>query len=502
MKMRLLLISLLVCFQGVQGQGQGQGQGNQYDPMDRDKDGWNDLWVGIFAYEGRSRGRDTDGDGVSDYKEMQRFTSPYHFDAELPPIMMQSLGGTGGPDDIELSFETIPGKLYVIQVSEDLEHWEEEVTDEGFFWAEEDVSTITVSPTEEREFFRLRQGVMRAGFDEHPLSEEPENSFATDAIDLEFDTPINFYGEVTDEVYINDNGGLSLVEGLVGEEAPSATNGGFGNYKKGIPLIAPFWSDVDIRGPFEPDRVVLNKIVYGGGLIDGHTAFGVSWIDVGYSWRQIDKTNSFQLIMIDRSDTGTGNFDLEFNYNQIQWDNGGLPGFSLGETVIHPITGDEYVRDMLQYFRAGIANAQLDSNEETGLIYNSRLSPFPGRYRFEFREGRAHQDIYVDSGTQIQAVSLANGTATVVMDGTVTNPNGGPAYGHWEVRHVTSGGDMDKVTFSDHTPTATVSFTVPGFYKLRLIGFDQEGEYYFAEDSRPFQGWPETLVGITVLQNP
>ena len=115
MKMRLLLISLLVCFQGVHAQGLGQG--NQYDPMDGDKDGWNDLWVYMFDYAGRSRGHDSDGDGVTDYKEMQRFTNPYIFNAELPPITMQSHAEGGASEDIHISFPIIPRQDYAWQLS-------------------------------------------------------------------------------------------------------------------------------------------------------------------------------------------------------------------------------------------------------------------------------------------------------------------------------------------------------------------------------------------------
>jgi hypothetical protein len=38
----------------------------------------------------------------------------------------------------------------------------------------------------------------------------------------------------------------------------------------------------------------------------------------------------FQLVLIERSDTGAGNFDFEFNYDQIQWEarnaSGGVNG--------------------------------------------------------------------------------------------------------------------------------------------------------------------------------
>ncbi|MCK7490428.1 MAG: hypothetical protein MZW92_00410 [Comamonadaceae bacterium] len=51
-----------------------------------------------------------------------------------------------------------------------------------------------------------------------------------------------------------------------------------------------------------------------------------TWIDVGYFSTAADKLNSFQLILTDRSDTGAGNFDIEFNYDRILWETGGAGG--------------------------------------------------------------------------------------------------------------------------------------------------------------------------------
>ena len=64
----------------------------------------------------------------------------------------------------------------------------------------------------------------------------------------------------------------------------------------------------------------------GTGSVDGHLAFGVNWINVGYFNSNTDKLNRFQLILIDRSDTGPGNFDFEFNYDKIQWETGDADG--------------------------------------------------------------------------------------------------------------------------------------------------------------------------------
>ncbi len=58
-------------------------------------------------------------------------------------------------------------------------------------------------------------------------------------------------------------------------------------------------------------------------MVDGHQAFLVNWVNVGrYNYATAGNTqmNSFQLVIIDRSDTGAGNFDFMFNYDKVTWD--------------------------------------------------------------------------------------------------------------------------------------------------------------------------------------
>jgi hypothetical protein len=57
---------------------------------------------------------------------------------------------------------------------------------------------------------------------------------------------------------------------------------------------------------------------------------GVNWIGFGYFPQAVDKLNSFQLIITDRSDIGVSDFDFEFNYHQIQWETGDASGGSDG----------------------------------------------------------------------------------------------------------------------------------------------------------------------------
>ena len=41
---------------------------------------------------------------------------------------------------------------------------------------------------------------------------------------------------------------------------------------------------------------------------------------MGYYNQRTDKTNSFQMIVVDRSDAAAGAFDIVFNYTNVEWE--------------------------------------------------------------------------------------------------------------------------------------------------------------------------------------
>ena len=111
---------------------------------------------------------------------------------------------------------------------------------------------------------------------------------------------VNFFGAVFDQVYVNNNGNVTF-NGPVSSYTPE------GLTASPLPIIAAFWADVDTRGAGS------SLTTYGRDAIAGRPAFGVNYINVGYYGSHDDKLNRFQLVLIDRSDTGAGNFDIEFN---------------------------------------------------------------------------------------------------------------------------------------------------------------------------------------------
>jgi len=124
----------------------------------------------------------------------------------------------------------------------------------------------------------------------------------------------NFFGTNFNSLFLNTNGNATI-GGPQSDFTPFALIGGGIN-----PIFAPFFADVDTR------NTGSGVLTFGSGSVDGHTAFGVNWPGVGYFSNHIDKLDVFQLVLVDRSDTGAGNFDFEFNYGNMFWETGDASG--------------------------------------------------------------------------------------------------------------------------------------------------------------------------------
>jgi hypothetical protein len=187
----------------------------------------------------------------------------------------------------------------------------------------------------------------------------------------------NFFGTTYTQLYVNNNGNVTF-------NNPLSTFTPFGLTSSiGTPILAPFFADVDTRG------ALSLEVTYGAGTFDGRTAFGVNWVDVGYFPSRDDKLNSFQLIMVDRSDTGAGNIDFYFNYGQIMWETGGASGGvdGLGGSSARAGwsngTGDPGTN--FEIAGSGVNGAFLDGGPNE-LISGSNIRE-PGRYFFGVRNG-------------------------------------------------------------------------------------------------------------------
>lgn len=144
------------------------------------------------------------------------------------------------------------------------------------------------------------------GFDSETMARNDDES--TGLIALGFTA--NFFGISRTQLYINTNGNVTF-------DAALSTYTPFDLTSTGREIIAPFFADVDTRRAGDP-------VTYGAGTFNGRQAFGVNWINVDYYNSDPSHTNrnSFQLILVDRSDVAAGDFDIIFNYDQIQWETG------------------------------------------------------------------------------------------------------------------------------------------------------------------------------------
>lgn len=214
---------------------------------------------------------------------------------------------------------------------------------------------------------------IRSGFDANTLPANDDGS--TSSVGIGFDA--NFFGLTFNSLFVNNNGNVTF-------DAPLGTYTPFGLTSTSRQIIAPFFADVDTRGAGS------GLVTYGTGTVDGRNAFGVNWLNAGYYAFGTDKLNSFQLLLVDRSDTGIGNFDIEFNYDQIQWETGSASGGTngLGGSSARAGFSNGTGAPGTSFELAGSAvNGAFLDGGPNALISNSLNSNVAGRYLFAARSG-------------------------------------------------------------------------------------------------------------------
>jgi hypothetical protein len=178
--------------------------------------------------------------------------------------------------------------------------------------------------------------------------------------DLGFDSNVKFFGSDYDGFFINNNGNITF-----GREVGTFTPEPFP--QSNAPMIAPFWADVDTRCD-TCGNVYL-------GSPDANTLV-VTWDAVGRYSNDATSTNTFQLVMIDRADTGSGNFDVEFRYGNIDWISGDASDGA-------PAQAGYDAGDQTNFFTVPGSNTQAVADLD---IANSNTTT-PGLWRFAIRDG-------------------------------------------------------------------------------------------------------------------
>jgi hypothetical protein len=177
-----------------------------------------------------------------------------------------------------------------------------------------------------------------------------------------------------DSVFVNNNGNVTMSERL------SAFTP-FDFRETGRLMIAPFFADVDTRG--------TGSVHYGAVTYHGRPAFCVIWDNVGYFNSHTDKTNRFQLVIVQQ----TEGIDVVFNYDRIQWEtgsaSGGSNGFGGTSAVAGYAAGDGDAAHALMFPGSFVNGGLLDTNAATSLAGHGTAGQPAGRYVFQLRRGIA-----------------------------------------------------------------------------------------------------------------
>lgn len=188
---------------------------------------------------------------------------------------------------------------------------------------------------------------------------------------------VNFFGETFTTTYVNNNGNITF-GGPLSTFTPQGLTG------SPLRIIAPYWADVDTRAAGSA------LVTYGLDTVNGHRAFGVNYVNVGYYGNHDDKLNSFQLVLVERLDIGPGNFDIEFNYDRMLWETGDASGGSggLGGTSASAgySNGSGKPEGSFEILGSRINGIFLDNNRN-GLRYRRLNSSVRGRLVFFVRQG-------------------------------------------------------------------------------------------------------------------
>jgi membrane carboxypeptidase/penicillin-binding protein PbpC len=248
---------------------------------------------------------------------------------------------------------------------------------------------------------------------------------------------LNYFGNNYNDVYVNNNGNFTFGNAL-STFNPSPLN------SARLKIIAAFWADVDTRGNGS------GIVKYGTGTVDGRSAFGATWINVGYFPSQVDKLNSFQIIFVDRSDIQVGDFDIELNYSKIQWeasvDNGGTNGLGGNSARVGLSDGASFHFELPG---SGINGALIDGGSNA-LISNSQNSEVAGRYYFEVRNGNV-KDINQTPVNTVPTNQTINENSTLIFSNNNSN--------QLSITDIDAGTNPVKVKLTINNGTLTLSGT-------------------------------------------
>jgi len=223
-----------------------------------------------------------------------------------------------------------------------------------------------LSPIVPADRFTYVGSVIRTGFTNNQLVPGDDGGSPA-AVSLGFS--VTFFGNTYSSVYINDNGNLTF-------GSPLSTYTPFSMASSTVPIIAPFFADIDTHA--------TSPISYGTGTVGGQSAFAVTWSDAGYYAAQADRTNTFQVVLVQDP---YGGFDIELNYQHIGWEsgdaNGGTDGLGGIPARMGYSAGTGVAGTYAELSASGQNGYPLDTDTTGHALYNHDLnSSTLGRYVF------------------------------------------------------------------------------------------------------------------------
>jgi lysophospholipase L1-like esterase len=195
-------------------------------------------------------------------------------------------------------------------------------------------------------------------------------------------------------------------------------------------VYAPMLGGTSPWGWFDEEGNHLSRVFYGFTTYRGFTALCVTWLDSipqvpigsaqwvvndwypagGYWTREFDwdgsRRNSFQALLVDRSDTGVGNFDIVYNYDTIQW--------QAQQNFFEQDTGDLQYSYTQAGWSLGIRESFCDPWCWTGWVDGRNDAgvdlPDPQDHWFPQHAADGSRETYLDSSPTGLAVTSTNST--------------------------------------------------------------------------------------------
>lgn len=206
-----------------------------------------------------------------------------------------------------------------------------------------------------------------------------------------FPNGLRFFDRTHTRVYVNTNGNITF-NGPVSTYTPRSFP------VADQPMIAPFWGDVDIRWNGSSCDNTNGRTCSPCGTCSNQTENGVwwygepgrmifTWDEVGYYDCEVDKKNSFQLILTAVEGCGgEGDFDVEFRYNRCEWEAGSASGGSNGLCTRSGCTPAQAGFDAGNLMDYVAIPGSLTPGIHTRLCTMSNVGE-PGIWRFQIRSG-------------------------------------------------------------------------------------------------------------------